>query len=135
MEKGKEVVNKMKSKEGKTYNELMEEQMALLEPKEEPKAEEPKEEKKEGEGEVKKEAYGPGAAAMLENQRLYVMNLSYQVTHDELKEHFGSYGDIDNIEIPLRKGGGGAALGIAYISFKETEGAISAYASMDKTYY
>ena len=63
------------------------------------------------------------------------MNLSYKVTHDELKEHFGKYGDIDNVEIPLRKGGGGEALGISYISFKETEGAISAYATMDKTYY
>ena len=43
--------------------------------------------------------------------------------------------DIENIEIPLRKGGGGAALGIAYVSFKETEGAISAYATLDKSYY
>lgn len=63
------------------------------------------------------------------------MNLSYQVTHDELKESFGKYGEIDNIEIPLRKGGGGVALGIAYISFKETEGAITAFASLDKSYY
>tara|TARA_B110000285_G_scaffold226702_1_gene286868 strand:- start:1187 stop:1345 length:159 start_codon:yes stop_codon:yes gene_type:complete len=52
-----------------------------------------------------------------------------------LKESFGKYGEIDNIEIPLRKGGGGVALGIAYISFKETEGAITAFASLDKSYY
>lgn len=63
------------------------------------------------------------------------MNLSYQVTHDEVKEHFGKYGEITNVEIPLRKGGGGTALGIAYVSFKETEGAISAFADLDKTYY
>ena len=63
------------------------------------------------------------------------MNLSYTVTHDELKQHFGKFGDIDNIEIPLRKGGAGAPLGIAYISFRETEAAISAFASLDKTFY
>lgn len=63
------------------------------------------------------------------------MNLSYQVTHDELKEYFGTYGDIENVEIPLRKGGGGVALGIAYIAFKDTEAAISAYAALDKSYF
>jgi len=41
------------------------------------KKEEPKEEKKEGES---------TEPAVTENQRLYVMNLSYQVTHDELKD-------------------------------------------------
>lgn len=63
------------------------------------------------------------------------MNLSYQVTHDELKDHFQKYGEVTNIEIPLRKGGKGAAQGIAYISFKETEGAITAFAQLDKTFF
>lgn len=49
----------------------MEEQNALNEAAEP----EVKEEKKEGEAEP-----------ITENQRLYVMNLSYQVTHDELKD-------------------------------------------------
>jgi RNA recognition motif-containing protein len=63
------------------------------------------------------------------------MNLSYQVSHEELQELFGKFGDIDNIEIPFRKGGNGVTLGIAYINFKDTEGAISSYASLDKTYF
>lgn len=33
------------------------------------------------------------------------MNLSYEITHGELKSYFGRYGDIENIEIPFRKGG------------------------------
>ena len=71
----------------------------------------------------------------IESKRLYVMNLSYQVTHDELKEYFCKFGDIENVEIPLRKGGGGVALGIAYIGFKDTEAAISAFAALDKSYF
>jgi RNA recognition motif-containing protein len=35
------------------------------------------------------------------------MNLSFDVTHDELKNLFGKYGEIDTVEIPLRKGGKG----------------------------
>ena len=63
------------------------------------------------------------------------MNLSYEVTHSELQDHFGKFGDIEHIEIPLRKGGKGQALGVAYISYQHTEGAISAYAQLDKTYF
>ena len=63
------------------------------------------------------------------------MNLSYEVTHDELKSLFGKFGDIENIEIPFRKGGKGTTLGISYIRFKETEGAITAFATLDKTYF
>lgn len=39
--------------------------------------------------------------------RLFVMNLSYTVTNDELNELFGKFGEVEKIEIPLRKGGKG----------------------------
>lgn len=63
------------------------------------------------------------------------MNLSYEVTHDELKTLFGKFGEIENIEIPFRKGGKGTTLGISYVKFKEIEGAITAFATLDKTYF
>lgn len=59
------------------------------------------------------------------------MNLSYQVTREELQDLFGKYGKIDDIEIPLRKGGRGVALGLGYIRFEEAEAAIQAYAEND----
>ena len=77
------------------------------------------EDKEEGESKDEKEKEDKAAEDVLgtENPRLYVMNLSYEVTHDELRSLFSKYGEVKNIEVPLRKGGGGQALGIAYITF------------------
>jgi multiple RNA-binding domain-containing protein 1 len=90
------------------------------------------EKSKEEKPEEKKEESGEPP---VEEKRLYVMNLSYEVTHDELKGLFGKFGEIENIEIPFRKGGKGTTLGISYVKFKETEGCITAFATLDKTYF
>ena len=103
--------------------------ITAVEKKEGEEQEEKAKKEGEGEGEAKKEEES------METTRLYIMNLSYEVCTVELQDLFGKFGDIVNIEIPLRKGGKGAALGIAYITFKETEGAISAFASLDKTFF
>ena len=88
---------------------------------EEPEDKKDKSSKSKEEGETKdgKEKDGKTAEDALanENPRLYVMNLSYQVSHDELRSLFSKYGEVANIEVPLRKGGGGQALGISYITF------------------
>ena len=69
---------------------------------------------------------------MVDDKRLYVMNLSYQVTKEELTDLFGKYGEIVDIEIPLRKYGRGEPLGIGFIRFATSEAAISAFAELDK---
>ena len=71
----------------------------------------------------------------IDEKRLYVMNLSYVVTKEELQELFGKYGAIQDIEIPFRKGGRGSLLGIGYIRYAEAESAIQAFAELDKTYF
>jgi multiple RNA-binding domain-containing protein 1 len=63
------------------------------------------------------------------------MNLPFTITHDELRETFGHFGTIQEIEVPLRKGTGGQGLGIAFIKYDTVEGAVSAFAELDKTYY
>ena len=63
------------------------------------------------------------------------MNLSYTVTKEEIKEFFGKYGEIVDIEIPFRRGGQGTPLGIAFIRFAETEFAIQAFAELDQKYF
>lgn len=71
----------------------------------------------------------------IDDKRLYVMNLSYTVTKEELQDLFGKYGEIADIEIPFRKGGRGTPLGIGFVRFQESEHAISAFAELDKSYY
>lgn len=68
-------------------------------------------------------------------KRLYVMNLSYQVTKEEIEDLFGKYGKVESIEIPFRKRGKGVPLGIGFVTFEESEHAISAYAELDKNYF
>jgi len=63
------------------------------------------------------------------------MNLSYEVTHDELQALFSKYGEVERIEIPLLKGGRGQPNGTAYVAFKETEACISCFAELDKTFF
>jgi multiple RNA-binding domain-containing protein 1 len=84
---------------------------------------------KEGVEEVKEDAM------LIDDKRLYVMNLSYTVTEDELRELFSKYGPIVDIEIPFRKGGKGTKLGLAFVRYEETESAISAYAELDQKYW
>jgi RNA recognition motif-containing protein len=71
----------------------------------------------------------------IDERRLYLMNLSYQVTKEELAEAFGKFGKIVDIEIPFRKKGKGVPLGIGFIRFETSEAAISAYAEMDKSFF
>ena len=55
--------------------------------------------------------------ALVDDKRLFVMNLSYQVTKEELEELFGKYGEIVDIEIPFRKHGKGVPLGLGFVRF------------------
>lgn len=77
-----------------------------------------KEEKEEDEGEV------------IDNHRLFVMNLPFEVQDDEIREYFGRYGEIDEISLPKRRGGMGT--GFCFVRFIEPEAAINAYANLDK---
>jgi multiple RNA-binding domain-containing protein 1 len=61
------------------------------------------------------------------------MNLPFIITHDELRELFSRYGEVEDIEIPLRRGGTG--FGFAFVRFATIEGAVTAFAELDKTYF
>ena len=66
--------------------------------------------------------------SLVDDKRLYLSNLSYQVTKEELQELFGKYGEIVDIEIPFRKHGRGVPLGIGFVRYVTSEAAISAFA-------
>lgn len=66
----------------------------------------------------------------IDENRLYIMNLPFKIAEEELRTYFGRYGEIDEISIPLRKGGIGT--GFAFVRFMEPEAAVNAYANLDK---
>jgi multiple RNA-binding domain-containing protein 1 len=61
------------------------------------------------------------------------MNLPFMINHDELKALFQRFGEIEDTEIPLRRGGTG--YGFAFIRFATVEASVSAFAELDKTYF
>lgn len=66
----------------------------------------------------------------IDQNRLYVMNLPFAISEDELREYFGGFGEIDEISIPLRKGGLGTGFG--FIRYMEPESAVNAFGHLDK---
>ena len=90
---------------------------------------------KKAEEKEQKEAVEAAAAEqeLIDEQRLYVMNLPFTITHDELRALFSRFGEIEDTEVPLRKGGTG--YGFAFIRFTTVEASVSAYAELDKTYF
>lgn len=61
------------------------------------------------------------------------MNLPFTITHEELRELFEKFGEIQEVEIPLRKGGTG--FGFVFIRFATVESTVAAYADLDKKFY
>ena len=75
----------------------------------------------------------PEKDSNIDEQRLYVMNLPFTITHEEMRELFQKFGTIQDIEVPVRKAGVG--FGFAFVRFESIESTVSAFASLDKTYF
>ena len=69
----------------------------------------------------------------VDENRLYIVNLPFSITETELREYFGKYGEIEEVSLPLKKGG--VKTGFAFIRFIEPEAAVNAYANLDKKIY
>lgn len=80
------------------------------------------EEKKEEEGEE------------IDDKRLYVMNLPFEASEQELIEKFSAYGNVEAAFIP-RDYRTNMGKGYAYITFTTPESSIDAYANLDKSIF
>ncbi|EIW74821.1 RNA-binding domain-containing protein [Coniophora puteana RWD-64-598 SS2] len=73
----------------------------------------------------------PAKETILETSRLFLRNLTFSCTEEEIREHFQPFGNISQVHIPLdsstRK-----PKGVAYVTFSEGASALSAYESLDK---
>lgn len=62
--------------------------------------------------------------------KLYVGNLSYSITEGELKELFGSYGELKSVAV-ITDRETGRAKGFGFVEFSNDEDAKSAIAALD----
>ncbi|KUI58663.1 Multiple RNA-binding domain-containing protein 1 [Cytospora mali] len=61
--------------------------------------------------------------------RLFVRNLPFKVTEDELRKHFGKYGETEEVHVSVSAPGKGK--GFAHVSFSDPASAIAAFEDAD----
>ncbi|KAI0321147.1 hypothetical protein OF83DRAFT_1100875 [Amylostereum chailletii] len=73
----------------------------------------------------------PNRETILQTARLFVRNLAFSCTEDELRELFRPYGEILQIYFPVDPVTK-QPKGLAYVKFAQPESALSAYESLDR---
>ncbi|CAL1696264.1 unnamed protein product [Somion occarium] len=73
----------------------------------------------------------PLKATILETSRLFLRNLAFSCTEEELLELFKPFGTISQVHIPLDSSTK-SSKGMAYVTFAKPEDALSAYEALDK---
>jgi len=68
---------------------------------------------------------------ILSTGRLFVRNLAFSVTSDDLSAQFSRYGHLESVHLPVSQSG--EPLGTAYVLYRDPADAFSAYLSLDKT--
>ncbi|RKF62243.1 Multiple RNA-binding domain-containing protein 1 [Erysiphe neolycopersici] len=71
----------------------------------------------------------PSVELIKKNQRLFVRNLSYTITEEDLESHFSSFGILKEVHLPVDVSG--KSKGFAHIQFVESSAAIKAYNDLD----
>ncbi len=69
------------------------------------------------------------ASGEVANKQIYVGNLSYQVSEQDLKAHFGKYGSIEQVRI-VRNYSSGRSKGFGFVTYRtnaEAKNALSAH--------
>ncbi|KAI4915990.1 hypothetical protein J4E90_004436 [Alternaria incomplexa] len=69
-----------------------------------------------------------------ETGRLYLRNLHYEVTEDEIKEQFSKHGALEEVHVPLKKADG-KGKGFAFVQFQNPNDAVEAYLDNDNTIF
>lgn len=67
------------------------------------------------------------------NKQLYVGNLSYQVTEQDLKDFFGKYGAIEQVRV-VRNYGSGRSKGFGFVTYRTAAEAKNALVTHGQKY-
>ncbi|KAF2638359.1 RNA-binding domain-containing protein [Massarina eburnea CBS 473.64] len=66
--------------------------------------------------------------------RLYLRNLSYGLTEEDLREQFSKHGSLDEVHVPANKADG-KGKGFAFVQFADPEHAVQAFKENDGTIF
>jgi RNA recognition motif-containing protein len=72
-------------------------------------------------------------AEEMDNKQVYVGNLSYQVTEQDLKDYFGQYGAIEQVKI-VRNFNSGRSKGFGFVTYRSTDEAKNALVAHGEKY-
>lgn len=67
-------------------------------------------------------------------KRLYLRNLTFEVTEEDVRSTFEKFGELTEVHIPVNHRTN-QSFGYGYISYATVESAVMAISEMDKTYY
>ncbi|KAF2093404.1 multiple RNA-binding domain-containing protein 1 [Rhizodiscina lignyota] len=84
--------------------------------------------------EEEKETLNADETAIRQSNRLFVRNLPYSITEDDLRKHFTPYGELEEVHIPMDTMKG-VPKGFAYIQFATGDDAVQAYRNCDGTIF
>ena len=73
----------------------------------------------------------PDHRLVLSTGRLFVRNLPFVSTKDDLQTHFSRFGVLEEVHVPLSSDG--QPLGTAFVLYRDPADALSAYKTLDKT--
>lgn len=71
-------------------------------------------------------------ALIQDTARLFLRNLSYKVTEDDIREHFGAFGTLEEVNLPLDSRG--QSKGFAMVQFEQPESAMAAFQTDGATF-
>jgi len=69
---------------------------------------------------------------IMQTSRLFLRNLAFSCTENEIMELFQPFGEVAQVHIPIDRLSK-QAKGVAYVTFKQPTSALSAYEALDKT--
>ncbi|GAA5917986.1 hypothetical protein JCM6882_004883 [Rhodosporidiobolus microsporus] len=70
--------------------------------------------------------------ALLETGRLFVRNLPFATTAQELEDLFNAFGPVEQVHLPVDQSTQ-SSRGLAYVTFRQASDAVAAHASLDGT--
>ncbi|EPQ55616.1 hypothetical protein GLOTRDRAFT_75766 [Gloeophyllum trabeum ATCC 11539] len=72
----------------------------------------------------------PNRGTIMQTSRLFVRNLAFSCTEDELRDLFQQYGEVNQVHLPLDTSTK-QPKGFAYVSFAQPTSAVAAYEALD----